>query len=76
LTPGATPEQAASVRHYLMRVPLDGKELLYFRFLHRSTLTVVFEGSEAGMTAYYCSRYENEKGDAGKWGPTALAVVT
>jgi hypothetical protein len=49
---------------------------LYFRFLHRSTLTVVFEGGEAGMTAYYCSRYENEKGDAGNWGPTALAVVT
>jgi hypothetical protein len=39
-------------------------------------LTIVFEGGEAGMTAYYCSRYENEKGDTGNWGPTALAVVT
>jgi hypothetical protein len=73
---GATLEQAAGAKHYLMRVPLDGDELLYYRSTHRKTERVVFEGSEAGMTAFYCGRYENPTGDVGGWGPMAMAVVT
>jgi hypothetical protein len=24
---------------------------------------------ESEMTAYFCARYENQKGDVGEWGP-------
>jgi hypothetical protein len=73
---GATLEQAASAKHYLMRVPLDGGELLHYRFTRRSKERVEFAGTEAGMIAYYCARYENPSGDAGEWGPIVLAVIT
>jgi hypothetical protein len=72
---GATLEQAASVRHYLMKPPLDGEELLHHRFTLRKTEVVGFAAGEAGMTAYFCSRYENRKGEAGNWGPVAQAVI-
>jgi hypothetical protein len=32
---GATVEQAASAKHYLMRPPLSGDELQYFRFTRK-----------------------------------------
>jgi hypothetical protein len=28
------------------------------------------------MTAYFCARYENPKGDAGEWGPIVSAIAT
>jgi len=27
------------------------------------------------MTAFFCARYENQKGERGPWGPVASAVV-
>jgi hypothetical protein len=72
---GATLEQAASVNHYLMKPPLDGEELLHYRFTRRKTEIVSFAAGESGMTAYFCSRYENGKGEAGEWGPVASAVI-
>ncbi|MDR1325218.1 MAG: hypothetical protein LBK00_04195 [Treponema sp.] len=72
---GATLEQAASVKHYLMKPPLDGEELLYYKFTRRRTEVVSFTAEESGMTAYFCSRYENGKGDAGGWGPIVSAVI-
>jgi hypothetical protein len=71
---GATLEQAASAKHYLMKPPLDGEEMLYYRFTRRKQEKVGFAAEEAGMTAYFCSRYENQKGDTGKWGPVVSAV--
>ena len=72
---GATLEQAASVNHYLMKPPLSGDELLHYCFTRRKKELVSFEASESGMTAYFCSRYENGKGEVGKWGPVVSAII-
>jgi hypothetical protein len=72
---GATLEQAASVKHYLMKPPLDGEELLHYRFTRRKTELVSFAAEESGMTAWFCARYENGKGEAGEWGPVVSAVI-
>ena len=72
---GATREQADGVKHYLMKPPLDGEELLRYRFTRRKTEPVSLAAEEVGMTAYFCSRYENGKGEAGNWGPVVPAVI-
>jgi hypothetical protein len=72
---GATLEQAAGPKHYLMRPPLSGDELLYYRFTRRKKETVIFDAAESGMTAYFCARYENQKGLYGPWGPVVSAVI-
>ncbi|MDR1326114.1 MAG: hypothetical protein LBK00_08785 [Treponema sp.] len=72
---GATLEQAASGKHYLMKPPLDGEDLLHYKFTRRKIEVVGFAAEESGMTAYFCSRYENGKGEAGEWGPVASAVI-
>ena len=64
----ATLEQAASAKHYLMKEPLSGDELLHHRFTHRKKELVDFDASESGMTAYFCARYDNQKGVYGTWG--------
>jgi hypothetical protein len=72
---GATLEQAASVKHYLMREPKDGEELLHYRFTRRKKELVGFEAAESGMTAWFCARYENRKGFFGNWGPVVSAII-
>jgi hypothetical protein len=72
---GATLEQAASVKHYLMTAPLSGDELLHYRFTRRKKELVDFAAGESGMTAYFCARYENQKGQYGAWGTVASAII-
>jgi hypothetical protein len=72
---GAALEQAASVKHYLMKEPLSGDELLHYRFTRRKKELVGFDASESGMTAYFCARYENQKGDYGTWGAVVSAII-
>jgi hypothetical protein len=72
---GATLEQAAGIKHYLMKAPRSGDELLHFRFTRRKTELVEFDADESGMTAFFCARYENQKGDFGTWGPCASAII-
>jgi hypothetical protein len=72
---GATLEQAAGIKHYLMTEPLSGGEMLHYRFTRRKKEAVDFDASESGMTAYFCSRYENQKGQIGVWGPVVGAVI-
>jgi hypothetical protein len=72
---GATLEQAASVKHYLMKEPLSGDELLHYRFTRRKKELVDFDASESGMTAYFCARYENQKGQHGTWGAVVSAII-
>ncbi|MDR3115707.1 MAG: hypothetical protein LBU25_09335 [Treponema sp.] len=72
---GATLEQAASDKHYLMKPPADGKPLGHYRFTRRRKEKILFDSEDAGMTAYICCRYENQKGDVGQWGPVASAVI-
>jgi hypothetical protein len=72
---GATLEQAASEKHYLMKAPADGRGLRHYRFTRRRGEKLSLGAEDAGMTAYVCCRYENAKGDAGQWGPVASAVI-
>jgi hypothetical protein len=72
---GATLEQAASVKHYLMQEPLSGEELMYYRFTRRKKELVTFDAAESGMKAYFCARYENQKGEHGEWGPVVSAII-
>jgi hypothetical protein len=72
---GATLEQAASEKHYLMKPPADGKGLSHFRFTRRRKEKLLFDPEDAGMTVYICARYENQKGDEGQWGPAAQAII-
>jgi hypothetical protein len=72
---GATLEQAASQKHYLMKTPKDGEGLTHYRFTRRRKERIVFSAEDAGMTAYVCARYENDKGEVGLWGPVTSMVV-
>jgi hypothetical protein len=71
----ATLEQAAGIKHYLMKPPLSGDELLHYCFTRRRKELVDSDPSESGMTAYYCARYENRKGWWGSWGPVVGAII-
>jgi hypothetical protein len=68
-------EQAAGTKHYLMKEPLSGDELLHCRFTRRKKELVDFDAGESGMTAYFCARYENQKGERGVWGPVMSAII-
>jgi hypothetical protein len=72
---GATLEEAASEKHYLLRPPKDGKGLLHLCFTRRRKERLVFDAEDSGKTVYVCARYENRKGEAGSWGPVASAVI-
>jgi hypothetical protein len=72
---GATLEQAASDKHYLMKLPTDGKGLQHYRFTRRRKEKILFDAEDAGMTAYVCCRYENGKGEVGQWGPVVSAII-
>jgi hypothetical protein len=72
---GATLEQAASDKHYLMKVPADGKGLRHYRFTRRKKEKIFFDAEDGGMTAYVCCRYENRTGEEGKWGPVASIII-
>ncbi|MDR2632903.1 MAG: hypothetical protein LBC51_04680 [Treponema sp.] len=72
---GATLEQAASDKHYLMKVPADGKGLQHYRFTRRRNEKLLSDAEDAGKTVYVCCRYENRKGEAGQWGPVVSAVI-
>jgi hypothetical protein len=72
---GATLEQAASDKHYLMKAPVDGKGLQHLRFTRRRKEKIIFDAEDGGMTASICCRYENRKGDAGQWSPIASAII-
>jgi hypothetical protein len=72
---GASLEEAASEKHYLMKPPKDGKGLTHYRFTRRRKEKLLFDAEDAGKTVYVCCRYENRKGDAGQWGPVASSVI-
>ncbi|MDR2194687.1 MAG: hypothetical protein LBP19_09560 [Treponema sp.] len=72
---GATLEQAASDKHYLMKMPADGKQLQHYRFTRRRKEKILFDAEDGGMTAWVCCRYENQKGDVGQWGPVVSAII-
>ncbi|MDR2808256.1 MAG: hypothetical protein LBB43_04515 [Spirochaetaceae bacterium] len=72
---GATLEQAASDKHYLMKMPADGKGLQHYRFTRRRKEKLVFDAEDGGMSVWVCCRYENQKGEVGQWGPVVSAII-
>jgi hypothetical protein len=72
---GATLEEAASDKHYLMKPPADGKGLGHLRFTRRRKEKIVFDAEDAGKTVYVCCRYENRKGQEGQWGPVVSSII-
>jgi hypothetical protein len=71
---GATLEEAASEKHYLQKPPVDGKGLTH-TFTRRRKEKLIFDAEDAGKTVYVCCRYENQKGEAGQWGPVVSAII-
>jgi hypothetical protein len=41
----------------------------------RKTEVAGFNAEESGMTAWFCARYENGKGEAGNRGPVVSAII-
>jgi hypothetical protein len=72
---GATLEEAASPKHYLMKPPVAGEELLYWRSTRRKKEIREYPAEEAGKTAYFSVRCENQRGETGPWGPIVSAVI-
>jgi hypothetical protein len=72
---GATLEEAASEKHYLMKIPADGKGLQHYRFTRRRREKIILDAEDAGKTIYVCCRYENRKGEVGQWGPVVSAII-
>jgi hypothetical protein len=68
-------EQAAGPRHYLVSPPVSGKELDKLLDTTRARERVSFDAEDGGMTAYFCARFVNSKGEAGPWGPIAAIIV-
>ena len=72
---GATLEEAAGPKRYLMRPPSSGEDLFKLIDTKRKRETIGFPPEEGGKVAYFCARYVNEKGEAGPWGPVAGAII-
>jgi hypothetical protein len=73
---GASTEEAASTKHYLMQPPASGDELPLSFFTHRKRHRVTFDAHDRGKTAYFCVQYENSKGDKGIWSSVSDFIIT
>jgi hypothetical protein len=73
---GASLEQAAGPRRYLIKAPISGQDLPNSRFTKRKKELFDFPPDDSGKTAYFCIRLENSKGQAGPWGPVFGAVIS
>jgi hypothetical protein len=72
---GASAEETAVSRRYLMEPPVTGKELPSSQFTRRKKEMFIFTAEDSGKTAYFCIHFENSKGKAGPWGPVFSAVI-
>ncbi|MDR3311507.1 MAG: hypothetical protein LBS64_00010 [Spirochaetaceae bacterium] len=72
---GASVEEAAGPKHYLMKPPTTGEELPNSVFTRKHKHLFDFEG-ESAKTAYFCLRFENPSGGSGPFGPIFSAVIT
>jgi hypothetical protein len=55
--------------------PATGAAILNGRFSRRPVITVAYDETERGKTAYYAACYENSKGEAGPWSPVMEAYI-
>ena len=72
LCPSGTGPQASAI--IIASPPVTGDDLPHSVFTRKKKRVFNFEGC-SGMTVYFCLRYENEKGEAGPYGPIFSAVI-
>jgi hypothetical protein len=76
---GATLEQAASEKHYLMKPPSDGKGLSHLRFTRRKKEKLIFDAEDGEMTVYIAAVTRTRKakwGSGGRWFRQSFIEVT
>jgi hypothetical protein len=77
LGPSPAGSTGATGKFRLAAPPLTGSDLPHSHFTHRKKYRFDFEG-ESGNTAYFCLRYENQKGGKdgeGPFGPIFSAII-
>ncbi|MDR2519011.1 MAG: hypothetical protein LBD13_06320 [Spirochaetaceae bacterium] len=72
---GATLEEAAGAKHYLMAPPSSGEGLFKWLDTNRKRERASFPPEEGGKVGYFCARYVNSKGEQGPWGPVAAIII-
>jgi hypothetical protein len=55
--------------------PATGASIINGKFSRRPVITIAYDETERGKTAYYASCYENAKGEAGPWSPVEEAYI-
>ena len=56
--------------------PADYKECDYLTTDTRTPHVVIFDGGDAGKTAYYLLRWVSTRNEPGAWSPLAQATIT
>jgi hypothetical protein len=56
--------------------PASASEIAAGRFSRNCSVTVAYDETELGKTAYYASCYENAKGEAGPWSAIVTAIIS
>jgi hypothetical protein len=65
---------AVNSKWRITKPPATGEDLPYAVFTREKKMLFDLDG-ESGKTVYICLRYENQKGDAGPFGPGLHAVI-
>ncbi|MHC6201738.1 hypothetical protein ACYULU_00925 [Breznakiellaceae bacterium SP9] len=71
---GASVDVATGPKRELMKVPSTGEDLPHSLWVRHKKERFYFTG-DSGKTAYFCLQYENNKGEAGPWGPLFSAII-
>jgi hypothetical protein len=72
---GASVEAATGPKRELMKEPVSGEELPHSRFTRRKKEHFDFAQEDRGKTIFFCVRFENAKGEPGRWGPLFSAII-
>jgi hypothetical protein len=59
----------------LDKPPVLVEELVHSNFDTRSPFELTFEENERGKSVYFCLRWENTRGEKGKWSEIVMAIV-
>jgi hypothetical protein len=72
---GATLEQAAGPKHYLMNAAITGSALQLEETVSKKRNKMSFDAADRGMTGYLSFRAKNGKENQGAWGPVVSFVI-
>jgi hypothetical protein len=66
---------ATGVKRELVKVSASGNDLPHSKFTRRKKELLDFAQEDGGKTVYFCTRYENVKGEPGPWEPLFSSVI-